>query len=101
MGKFTLAVIALYILYYSGNIIYDLFLKKQNTVKTDDEEVLAIAEIASQEQPEIATVGIEDAENLTTPASFTPHTVMELPFESYTEPNLDAVSYTHLRAHET
>ncbi len=89
MGKFTIVVLALYILYYGGNIIYDLFLKKQNAVKPDDEEVFAIADIASKERPEIATVGIEDAENLNTPASFTPNIIAEEPQAPNIDPDIE------------
>lgn len=72
MTKFTLAVLTLYILYYSGNIFYDLHFKKTpEKNKTDAEELFSIREMADKDQPEITQVGIEDAETLNTPSSFT------------------------------
>lgn len=72
MGKFTMIILGIYILYYAGNIVYDLFLKKTNTVKTDDTEVFSIGDFAERDQPEITQVGIEDAEPLNVPNSFSP-----------------------------
>lgn len=72
MTKFTLAVLTLYILYYSGNIFYDLYFKKTpEKNKTDAEELFSISDMADKDQPEITQVGIEDAETLNTPSSFT------------------------------
>ena len=70
MTTFLIILIALYILYYVGNIIYDLFLKTQSTVKTNDNEIFSLAEFEEENRSEVKTVGIEDVENLTTPKSF-------------------------------
>lgn len=72
MGKFTMIILGIYILYYAGNIVYDLFLKKTNSVKTDDTEVFSIGDFAERDQPDIIQVGIEDAEPLNVPNSFSP-----------------------------
>lgn len=90
MTKFTLAVLALYILYYSGNIVYDLYFKKSpEKNKADAEELFSVSDLAEKDQPEITQVGIEDAEPLNTPSSFTPHY-----FEK--EPDTDSQNLTDL-----
>lgn len=72
MTKFTLAVLTLYILYYSGNIFYDLYFKKTpEKNKPDAEELFSVSDLAEKDHPEITQVGIEDAETLNTPSSFT------------------------------
>ncbi|AZI20610.1 hypothetical protein [Chryseobacterium taklimakanense] len=72
MTKFTLAVLTLYILYYSGNIFYDLYFKKTpEKNKPDAEELFSLSDMADKDQPEITQVGIEDVETLNTPSSFT------------------------------
>lgn len=72
MTKFTLAVLTIYILYYSGNIFYDLYFRKTpEKNKPDAEELFSISDMADKDQPEITQVGIEDAETLNTPSSFT------------------------------
>ncbi|WP_277111874.1 hypothetical protein [Chryseobacterium taklimakanense] len=72
MTKFTIAVITLYILYYSGNILYDLYFKKiPEKNKPDAEELFSVSDMADKDQPEITQVGIEDTETLNTPSSFT------------------------------
>ena len=38
MIKYSLILLAVYFLYYAGNIVYDLFLKKEKTVQTDSVE---------------------------------------------------------------
>ena len=70
MTTFLIILIALYILYYLGNIIYDLFLKTKSIAKTDDNEIFSIAEFEEENRSDVKTVGIEDVENLTTPKSF-------------------------------
>jgi hypothetical protein len=36
MLKYSLILIGIYVLYYGGNIVYDLFLKKEKTAVTDE-----------------------------------------------------------------
>lgn len=71
MTKFLIILIALYILYYIGNIVYDLFIKKESTLVTEESDVFSLAEFEEQNRDDVTTVGIEDVENLNTPKSFT------------------------------
>ena len=70
MTKFLIILLALYILYYIGNIVYDLFLKKESTVATEEIDVFSLVDFEEQNRVAITTVGIEDVENLNTPKSF-------------------------------
>jgi hypothetical protein len=70
MTKFLIILIALYILYYIGNIVYDLFIKKESTLVTEESDVFSLAEFEEQNRNDVTTVGIEDVENLNTPKSF-------------------------------
>lgn len=70
MTTFIIILIALYILYYVGNIIYDLFLKTKSTAKIDDNEIFSLVEFEEEHRSDVKMVGIEDVENLTTPKSF-------------------------------
>ena len=69
MTKFLIILLALYFLYYLGNIVYDLFLKKESTVVTEEIDVFSL-DFEEQNRVAITTVGIEDVENLNTPKSF-------------------------------
>ena len=71
MTKFLIILIALYILYYIGNIVYDLFIKKESTLVTEESDVFSLAVFEEQNRDDVTTVGIEDVENLNTPKSFT------------------------------
>lgn len=70
MTKFLIILLALYFLYYIGNIVYDLFLKKESTVATEEIDVFSLVDFEEQNRVAITTVGIEDVENLNTPKSF-------------------------------
>jgi hypothetical protein len=70
MTKFLIILIALYVLYYVANIVYDLFVKKESTLITEESDVFSLAEFAEQNRSELTAVGIEDVENLNTPKSF-------------------------------
>lgn len=70
MGKFTLIILGIYILYYVGNIIYDLYLKKEKIVTEDDTVEYSLGDIAENVSKEIKSVEIDDVENLETPQSF-------------------------------
>ena len=69
MTKFLIILLALYFLYYLGNIVYDLFLKKESTIDTEEIDVFSL-DFEEQNRVAITTVGIEDVENLNTPKSF-------------------------------
>lgn len=59
-----------YLVYYAGNILYDLFLKKENEVYKEETEEFSLSEISEQYENLTKNVGIEDVENLSTPKSF-------------------------------
>ncbi len=71
MEKIVIIITVLYLLYYGGNIIYDLFLKKEIIVITDETEEFTLSDFAEKNKEEVQGVGIEDVENLNTPKSFT------------------------------
>ena len=70
MLKYSLILLGAYFLYYAGNIVYDLFLKKEKTVHTDATEEFSLADFAQSESLPRSSVGIEDVENIRTPKSF-------------------------------
>ena len=70
MLKYSLILLGAYFLYYAGNIVYDLFLKKEKTVHTDATEEFSLADFAQSENLHRSSVGIEDVENIRTPKSF-------------------------------
>ncbi|KMQ72241.1 MULTISPECIES: hypothetical protein [Chryseobacterium group] len=70
MTKFLIILLVLYFLYYIGNIVYDLFVKKESTLVTEEINVFSLVEFEEQNRDAVTTVGIEDVENLNTPKSF-------------------------------
>ena len=70
MLKYSFILLAVYFLYYAGNIVYDLFLKKEKTVYTDATEEFSLADFAQSESLPPSSIGIEDVENIRTPKSF-------------------------------
>ena len=70
MSKYSLILLGAYFLYYAGNIVYDLFLKKEKTVYTDATEEFSLADFAQSESLPRSSIGIEDVENIRTPKSF-------------------------------
>ena len=70
MLKYSLILLGAYLLYYAGNIVYDLFLKKEKTLHTDATEEFSLADFAESESLPPSSVGIEDVENIRTPKSF-------------------------------
>ena len=68
MGKITIIILAVYLLYYAGNIIYDLFIKKE-VIKEDKDSNEFSLEIETEDyQP--TKVFQEEVESLSTPASY-------------------------------
>lgn len=61
---------AVYLMYYAGNILYDLFLKKDKEHYKEESEEFSLSEISEQYEDLTKNVGIEDVENLNTPKSF-------------------------------
>ena len=70
MLKYSLILLGAYFLYYAGNIVYDLFLKKEKTLHTDATEEFSLADFAESESLPPSSIGIEDVENIRTPKSF-------------------------------
>lgn len=70
MLKYSLILLAVYFLYYAGNIVYDLFLKKEKLVETDTAEEFSLGDFAHSESHSPTPIGIEDVENIRTPKSF-------------------------------
>ena len=70
MLKYSFILLAVYFLYYAGNIVYDLFLKKEKTLHTDATEEFSLADFAESESLPPSSIGIEDVENIRTPKSF-------------------------------
>ncbi|WP_312824817.1 hypothetical protein [Epilithonimonas sp.] len=70
MIKIITTIIAIYLLYYTGNIIYDLFLKRDNSGKQDESEEYSLTEFSEKIKTEVKEVGIDDVENINTPNSF-------------------------------
>ena len=70
MLKYSLILIGIYVLYYAGNIFYDLFLKKEKTAVTDESEEFSLVSFAKTESPPESRIEIDDVENIRTPKSF-------------------------------
>ncbi|WP_449400731.1 hypothetical protein [Chryseobacterium wanjuense] len=70
MTKYSLILLAAYFLYYAGNILYDLFLKKEKITQVDLTEEFSIGGFAQTDAEPPIRIGIEDVENVSTPKSF-------------------------------
>lgn len=70
MTKIIILIITVYLLYYAGNIIYDLFLKKDRSKGKDETEEYAFIGLSEQNNWEIQDIGIDDVEHINTPNSF-------------------------------
>ncbi len=70
MIKISLCILAVYLMYYAGNIGYDLFLKKEKEIYKDEADEFSLSEISEQYQDSTKNIGIEDVENINTPKSF-------------------------------
>jgi hypothetical protein len=70
MIKISLCILAVYLMYYAGNIAYDLFLKKEKGTSQEETEEFSLSEISEQYEDLTKNIGIEDVENLNTPKSF-------------------------------
>lgn len=85
--KFIPIILGLYLLYYVGMVIYDLFLKKEKVVEAENsEQNYSISDFAQQNKETPVVVGIEDVENIRTPKSYEE---IQEPFLSATDENQD------------
>ena len=92
MIKFSLLLLTAYVLYYAGNIIYDLFLKKENTTHQEESEVFSLLDFTNEkENPTM--VGIEDVETLNMPKSFNKKEIIP----QFSSPNEERLSLEELR----
>jgi len=93
MIKISLTILAVYLMYYAGNIVYDLFLKKEKESYKQETEEFSLSEISEQYENLTATIGIEDVENLNTPKSYNKNPV----HFDITEENEERQDLEHLR----
>lgn len=93
MIKISLTILAVYLMYYAGNILYDLFLKKEKETFKEETEEFSLSEISEQYEDLTKNVGIEDVENLNTPKSFNKNPIH---FE-FAEGNEERQDLQHLR----
>ncbi|KUJ50058.1 hypothetical protein [Chryseobacterium sp. JAH] len=70
MTKIIISIISVYLLYYVGNIIYDLFLKKDISKNQDETEEYSLNDFLDNNTTEVQQVSIDDVENINTPNSF-------------------------------
>lgn len=70
MIKISLCILTVYLVYYAGNILYDLFLKKDKEAYNEETEEFSLSEISEQYEDLTKNVVIEEVENLNTPKSF-------------------------------
>ena len=70
MLKYSIILIIAYVLYYVGNIVYDLFLKKGKEVQSDVAEEFSLADFGQTDHDPPSQIRIEDVENLRTPKSY-------------------------------
>ena len=70
MLKYSLVLIGVYILYYAGIIIYDLFLKREKITQTEMTEEFSLGDFAEANSQKPNSVEIQDVENLRTPKSY-------------------------------
>ena len=89
MLKYSLILLGAYLLYYAGNIVYDLFLKKEKTLHTDATEEFSLADFAESESLPPSSIGIEDVENIRTPKSFLKSEIPTTQFQNTFEENPD------------
>ena len=53
MIKIITTIIAVYLLYYAGNMVYDLFLKKDNSGRSEETEEYSLTEFSEKDKNEI------------------------------------------------
>lgn len=93
MIKISLTILAVYLMYFAGNIVYDLFLKKEKESYKQETEEFSLSEISEQYEDLTMNVGIEDVENLNTPKSFNKNPI----YSGITEGNEERQDLEYLR----
>ncbi len=65
MGKFITIIFSFYVVYYTANIIYDLFIKQEHKkVENDDVDEFSLENVAEENEIEVQRIEIDDVENL-------------------------------------
>ncbi len=93
MIKISLTILAVYLMYFAGNIVHDLFLKKEKESYKQETEEFSLSEISEQYEDLTMNVGIEDVENLNTPKSFNKNPI----YSGITEGNEERQDLEYLR----
>lgn len=88
MIKYSLILLGLYFLYYAGNILYDLFLRKEKIIHVDLTEEFSLGDFSKTRDQVPTPIGIEDVENIRTPQSFLKRE-LNLPTQSSNEQQPD------------
>ena len=70
MTKIIITIIAVYLLYYAGNIIYDLFMKNDNTDKQEESKEFFLMKFVEKSNDKVQDIRIDDVENINVPSSF-------------------------------
>jgi superfamily II helicase len=70
MTKIIITILAIYLFYYAGNIIYDLYFKKDNSEKKEEIEEFSLNEFAEYNNDKVQDIRIDDVENINVPSSF-------------------------------
>ncbi|WP_068596981.1 hypothetical protein [Vaginella massiliensis] len=85
MIKYTAILLGLYVVYYAGNIVYDLFFRKEKKIVTDESEEFTLKDITT----ELSEVYIDDVEEIDTPGEFIQHDFDTVEREENDRPDLD------------
>jgi ribosomal protein L20A (L18A) len=85
MLKISLCILAVYLIYYAGNIAYDLFLKKEKEIYKEEADEFSLSEISGQYQDSAKNIRIEDVENINTPKSFSKNQILSESIEGKDE----------------
>lgn len=70
MTKIIITILAIYLFYYAGNIIYDLYFKKDNSEKKEEIQEFSLNEFAENNNDKVQDIRIDDVENINVPSSF-------------------------------
>ncbi len=86
MGKFFTIIFGFYVVYYTANIVYDLFIKKDpEKVENDDVDEFSLESVEEDNEIEVKTIEIDDVENLSKPLQ----EEIEESIQEEIEPNMD------------
>lgn len=86
MGKVLIITGLLYLLYYTGNVVYDLFIKKQIVKNNEnDGELISLENIIEEIPSSVTNIYEDEVENLNLPSSYD--------YEEMESPNNDAESF--------